>query len=314
MNQAGQIKQQMGPAEWATLLSLSVLWGGSFFFIDVAVRSIQPFSLVLLRVAIAAAVLMLILRLRGKRLSLTRRAAPAYLLMALVNNVVPFSLLAWGQTQIGGGLASILNATTPIWGAIIAHFFTAEEKLTPNRIAGVLLGFVGVAVMIGPALLGEIGADLLAQLACIGAALAYGIAGVYGRRFRAMEISPITVSAGQLAASTFLLLPLVLLFEPPWRAASPTLGAWACVLALALFSTTFAYVLYFRLIATAGATNALLVTLLVPVTAILLGSLVLGETLEGRHFGGMGLIALGLAAIDGRLLRLLRPRAARASH
>lgn len=308
MEQAHRIKQQMGAAEWATLVGLSVLWGGSFFFIDVAVRTIQPFTLVLLRVTLAAAVLILLLRLRGEPLRPSRGMIGGFLFMGLINNVVPFSLLAWGQTQIGAGLASILNATTPIWGALLAHLFTTDEKLTPARAAGVLIGFGGVVVMIGPGLLDELGAAVLAQLACIGAAFAYGVAGVYGRRFRRLGISPMTVSAGQLAASALLLLPVAFLAESPWRAAAPAPEAWASVIALALFSTTFAYVLYFRLIATAGATNALLVTLLVPVTAILLGVTLLGERLDPRALAGMGLIAIGLAAIDGRLLRLLRRR------
>lgn len=294
----------MGTAEWATLLGLSVLWGGSFFFIDVAVRSIPPFTLVLCRVSLAAAALLLFLKLRGQPIGIDRSTLGAFLIMGLLNNAVPFSLLAWGQTQIGGGLASILNATTPIWGVIVAHLFTEDERITPLKMAGVLLGFAGVAAMLGPELLGEIGGSLLAQLACIAAALCYALAGVYGRRFRRLGISPIHVSAGQLAAAALLLLPLSVLVERPWQLAVPPPEAWGSLLALALFSTTFAYVLYFRLIATAGATNALLVTFLVPVTAILLGALVLGEVLGARHFAGMALIGLGLAAIDGRLLRL----------
>jgi drug/metabolite transporter (DMT)-like permease len=302
------IRTQMGAVEWTTLIGLSVLWGGSFFFIDVAVRSIPPFTLVLCRVALAAAALLLFLKLRGQAIGLDRSSLAAFLVMGLLNNAVPFSLLAWGQTQIGGGLASILNATTPIWGVIVAHLFTRDERITPSKLAGVLLGFGGVAAMLGPDLLGDIGGNLLAQLACIAAALAYALAGVYGRRFGRLGISPIHVSAGQLAAAALLLLPLSLAIEQPWRLAPPPVEAWGSLLALALFSTTFAYVLYFRLIATAGATNALLVTFLVPVTAILLGALILGEVLEPRHFAGMALIGLGLAAIDGRLLRRLARR------
>jgi drug/metabolite transporter (DMT)-like permease len=298
------IRTQMGTAEWLTLIGLSVLWGGSFFFIDVAVRSIPPFTLVLVRVALAAAALLLFLKLRRQTLGFDRSVLAAFVIMGLLNNAVPFSLLAWGQTQIGGGLASILNATTPIWGVIVAHAFTEDERITPLKMIGVLLGFAGVAAMLGPDLLGEIGGSLLAQLACIAAALCYALAGVYGRRFRRLGISPIHVSAGQLAAAALLLLPVALLVEQPWQLPAPPAEAWGSLLALALFSTTFAYVLYFRLIATAGATNALLVTFLVPVTAILLGAVILSEVLEPRHVAGMALIGLGLAAIDGRLLRL----------
>jgi drug/metabolite transporter (DMT)-like permease len=297
------IKTQMGATEWATLIGLSVLWGGSFFFIDVAVRSIPPFTLVLGRVSLAAAALLLFLKVRGQLSGFDRPVLAAFLIMGLLNNAVPFSLLAWGQTQIGGGLASILNATTPIWGVIVAHLFTEDERITPFKVAGVLLGFAGVSAMLGPELLGEIGGSLLAQLACVGAALCYALAGVYGRRFRRLGISPIHVSAGQLAAAGLVLLPVALLVERPWQLAAPPPEAWGSLLALTLFSTTFAYVLYFRLIASAGATSALLVTFLVPLTAILLGVLLLDEVLEPRHLAGTALIGLGLAAIDGRLLR-----------
>jgi drug/metabolite transporter (DMT)-like permease len=300
-------QEQMSGRDWAILLLLSVLWGGSFFFIEIAVGSIRPLTLVLLRVALASAVLLIFLRLRGERLPRGREPLVAFALIALINNALPFALLAWAQTRIDSGLASILNATTPIWGVVVAHRFTSDEKATPAKVAGVLLGFGGVAAMIGPTMLLDAGGELAAQLACVAAALSYALAGVYGRRFKRWGISPIHVSAGQLGAATLILLPFVLALEPPWLASPPTLPAVGAVVALALLSTTFAYVLYFRLIESAGATNALLVTLLVPVTAILLGSLLLGEVLEPRHFAGMALIAAGLAAIDGRLLRVLRP-------
>lgn len=298
---------QMNGRNWAILLMLSVLWGGSFFFIEIAVASVQPFSLVLIRVSLAAAALWLYLAARRERLPLPPGALTAFFVLALLNNVLPFVAFAWAQQEISGGLASILNATTPIWGVIVAHLFTADEKMSPAKAAGVLLGFGGVVVMIGADFLSEIGTAVLAQLACLAATLCYGLAVVYARRFRAMGINPIGVSTGQLSAAAIILLPLVLLFEPPWAAAAPAPEAWAALAALALVSTSFAYILYFQLLASAGATNSLLVTFLIPITAILLGSWLLGEVLEPRHFAGMALIGAGLAAIDGRLLRLMRP-------
>jgi drug/metabolite transporter (DMT)-like permease len=292
---------RMGAAQWASLLGLSVLWGGSFFFIDYAVQTIPPFTLVLVRVSLAAVALFVWLRLRGVMPRFERSTLIAFAVMGLLNNALPFSLFAWGQTQIGGGLASILNATTPIWGVIVAHLATSDERMTAPKLGGVVAGFAGVAGMIGPDLLGAVGGNVLAQLACIAAALCYALAGVYGRRFRRLGIDPAQVSAGQLAAAALLLLPVALIVDRPWQIAPPPLAAWMAILALALLSTTFAYVLYFRLIATAGATNALLVTFLVPVTAILLGVALLGEQLALRHLAGMALIGLGLAAIDGRL-------------
>ena len=303
----GGADRTMSGRDWAILLALSVLWGGSFFFIEIAVRDVAPLTLVLIRVVLAAAALWLFLWARGSPLALPRGAIAAFFLLAAMNNVLPFSLFAWGQTQIASGLASILNATTPIWGVVVAHIFTRDERMTPAKVAGVLLGFAGVAVMIGADLLGELGGALAAQLACLFATLSYALAAIFARRFRAMGVSPVMVSTGQLTAAAIVMLPLVLLFEPPWLGSGPSASSWAALVALALFCTSLAYVLYFRLVESAGATNSLLVTFLIPVTAILLGWLALGERLEARHFVGMGLIGLGLAAIDGRLLRRQKP-------
>lgn len=293
----------MNRQDWTILFALSVIWGGSFFFIEVALATVQPFTLVLIRVALAAAFLWGFVLLKRQALAIPPGALFAFLVLALLNNVIPFILFAWAQQEISGGLGSILNATTPIWGVVVAHIFTADERATPAKVAGVLLGFGGVAVMIGADLLGQIGRDVIAQLECLAATLCYALAGVYARRFRAMGVPPVAVSTGQLTAATLVMAPLVLIFEPPWLAAAPAPEAWAALAALALICTSFAYILYFRLLASAGATNSLLVTFLIPVTAILLGVLILGEQMEARHFAGMALIGLGLAAIDGRLLR-----------
>ncbi|MEA3014556.1 MAG: hypothetical protein QOD42_3101 [Sphingomonadales bacterium] len=299
--------QAMNRQDWTILLVLSVLWGGSFFFIEVAVPTVAPLTLVLIRVVLAAAFLWAFLLVRRERLALPPGAAFALLVLALLNNVVPFSLFAWAQGEISGGLASILNATTPIWGVVVAHAFTRDEKAGPGKVAGVLLGFAGVAVMIGADLLGQIGTNALAQIACLASTLCYALAGVWARRFRVMGVSPLAVSTGQLSAAAIVMLPLVLVFEPPWLASAPSQEAWWALIALALFCTSLAYILYFRLLASAGATNSLLVTFLIPITAILLGALLLGEQLEARHFAGMVLIGAGLAAIDGRLFRRRRP-------
>ena len=205
------------------------------------------------------------------------------LLLALLNNALPFALFGWGQTHIASGLASILNATTPIWGVIVAHFLTRDERMSPRKIAGVLLGFGGVATMIGPTLLANIGTDALAQLACITASLCYALAAVWARRFRRLGLSPMSVTTGQLTAGALMMLPLALLVDQPWTQPLPPLSAWGAIVALALMCTAFGYVLYFRLIDSAGATNALLVTLLVPPVAILLGAAV-----PRRHSGAAG--------------------------
>ena len=298
------IRTQMNGRDWLILGTLAVIWGGAFFFIGVAVRHIQPLTYVFLRLSIAAAAMWLFLRIKGQGLGLPRAAWGSIFLLALLNNAVPFTLFGWGQTHIASGLASILNATTPIWGVVVAHFLTHDERMTPRKIAGVLLGFGGVAVMIGPSLLSSLGSSALAQLACVTASLSYALAAVWARRFRKMGVSPLSVTTGQLTAGAAMMLPMSVLVDRPWTHAFPPLTAWGAVIALALMCTAFGYVLYFRLIETSGATNALLVTLLVPPVAILLGGLFLGETLAPQDFAGLALIALGLAAIDGRVLSL----------
>ncbi|PWG02419.1 DMT family transporter [Sphingosinicella humi] len=297
------LPRSMSGQDWTILLFLSFLWGASFLFIEIAVETVPPLTFVLIRVAIAAAALWLYLLARGQKLPLPPGALLAFLVIALLNNVLPFILFAWAQKTITAGLGSILNAMTPVWGVIVAHLWTRDERMTPAKVVGVLLGFGGVSVLIGVDLLGEIGTRVWAQLACLAATLCYALAGVYGRRFSTMGIPPAAVSTGQFTAAALIMLPLVLLFEPLSQTAAPPAEAWAAMVALALFCTSFAYILYFRLIASAGATNALLVTFLIPISAILLGALFLGEMLEPRHFAGMALIGLGLAAIDGRLLR-----------
>lgn len=300
----GMISTVISRRDWTILLFLAVIWGAAFFFIEIAVRHVPTFTYVWLRVSIAAAALLLYMRWRGMALELPRSAWGAMLILALLNNVIPFALFGWGQTRIASGLASILNATTPIWGVLVAHLYTSDERITPGKLAGVVLGFTGVAVMIGPGLLSDIGGELLAQLACLVAALLYAVAGVFARRFRKQGIAAEKVATGQLTAAALVMLPVTLMIERPWQAAPPPLSAWAAIVALALVCSALGYILYFRLIASAGATNALLVTLLVPPTAILLGVVFLGETMALREFGGLALIALGLAAIDGRLLAL----------
>jgi drug/metabolite transporter (DMT)-like permease len=296
------INLRMGAAEWGMLILLSVLWGGSFFFLGVALREVPPFTLVLARLGLSS--LLMLGFMAATRRAMPRRAGlwPALFLLALLNTALPFSLFAYAQTQIASGLASILNATTPLWGVIVAHLFTSDEKATPAKLAGVCAGLAGVAVMIGGAALSGIGTNLSAQLACLGATLCYALAGVYGRRFRTWGVGPLDVATGQLIAGTLLILPVALFVDAPWRLALPGTTTLLAIGGLALFSTTVAYFLYFSLIARAGATNTLLVTLLIPVTAILLGTLLLDEVLLPRHWVGMALIAAGLVAIDGRLV------------
>jgi drug/metabolite transporter (DMT)-like permease len=292
----------MSTFAWSLLIALSVLWGGSFFFVGVAGAEIPPFTLVALRVGLAAALLWAALPLLGVAPPRGARAWAAIAAMGLLNNAIPFSLIVWAQQTLPSGLAAILNATTPLWGVVVAHALTAEERATPGKVAGVALGFAGVAAMMGPDILGRAAAAGLATAAMLAATLSYAVAGVFGRRFRALRVAPMQAALGQVSASAVLMLPLALAVDRPWTLPVPSAAAAGAVLGLAGLSTALAYVLYFRILALAGAVNLLLVTFLVPVSAILLGTLVLHEALAPRHLLGMALIGAGLAAIDGRPL------------
>jgi drug/metabolite transporter (DMT)-like permease len=233
----------------------------------------------------------------------------AILVLALLNNVVPFALFGWGQRYLATGLGSILNATTPIWGVVVAHMATSDERMTPAKLLGVVTGFVGVAVMIGPDLLTQ-GNSLLPQLACLTAAFCYALAGVWARRFKQLGVTPLKVATGQLIAGAFVMTPVAFLIDQPWSQPMPPFEAWNAILVLALVCSALAYVIYFKLIDSAGATNALLVTLLVPPIAIVLGAIMLGERLSSGQFLGLAFIALGLAVIDGRIFAAVRRKAA----
>ncbi|KZN34952.1 hypothetical protein N483_23715 [Pseudoalteromonas luteoviolacea NCIMB 1944] len=262
-------------------------------------------TIVTLRVGIAALVLWGMVIALGERPPKNLKVWSAFFSMGLLNNVIPFVLIVWGQTQIASGLASILNAATPIFAVIVAGVLLPDERPSFMKLVGVILGFFGVVIMIGmPALEGS--GSVLAQLAVVAAALSYAFAGVYGRRFKSLGIKPLSTAAGQVTASTMIMIPLTLLIEGSIDFRSVSVTTWGAVAGLAVGSTAVAYVLYFKVLELAGATNVLLVTLLVPVSAIVLGSLFLNETLETIHFIGMGLIAIGLSAIDGRLWRQLR--------
>ncbi len=301
----------MGSVEWAMLLLLSVLWGGSFFFVGVAVRDLPTLTIVVLRVGLAAMVLWGAVVLLGRALPRNPDAWIAFLGMGILNNVIPFGLIVWGQQTIASGLASILNATTPLFTVVVAGLLLSDERINGRKLTGVAAGFAGVVVMMGPGALFGLGTDVLAQLACLGGAMSYAFAGVFGRRFKRLAVDPIVVAAGQVTASTLVLAPLALFFDRPWTLPMPPASTWAAIFGLALLSTALAYILYFQILQRAGATNLLLVTFLIPVSAIALGVLVLSEHLSGAEVAGMTLIGMGLLAIDGRVLNIRKRRSAK---
>jgi drug/metabolite transporter (DMT)-like permease len=307
---AGPVTQRasslmMTPLTWAMLVLLSLCWGGSFFFTGIAVTELPTFTIVVLRVGLAALALWAVVLASATNMPESLSFWSASALMAVINSVLPFLLIVWGQSYVPSSLASILIATGPLFGVLLAHLMTSDERMTVPRVASVVCGFAGVVVLIGPGLLSDLGTDLLAQLAILGGALCYALSSIYGRRFSRDGISPLVTATGQLTVSTVLLLPLTLYIDQPWTLSMPSLAATASVLGVALVSTAFAFLLYFRILATAGATNLMLVNFLVPVSAIMLGVSILDETLKTEHLIGMALIFIGLALRDGKLLALI---------
>lgn len=300
---AAVITLHMTGRHWAILIALAAIWGSAFLFIHVAVRTWPPLTYVALRMLIAAGALALFMLLRREPLGLPRQLIAPLAIIAILNNLLPFALFGWAQTHIASSLAAILNATSPMWAALLAHAATRDEPLTPLRLLGISIGIGGVAVMLSDQLTGgELGA-LPAELACLVAAFSYAVAGVYARRFRHLSVKPMQVAYGQLLLGALGMVPLALFVDGPALWGVPSFEAMASILGLGVLCSSFAYILYFKLIEEAGATNALLVTILVPPFAILIGWAVLSESLGLAELSGLSLIALGLAAIDGRLFQ-----------
>lgn len=280
-------------------MALAAVWGGSFFFAAVALEEVPPLTVTLHRVIWAVPVLFLVVLWRGVRIPRSPRTWGAYLVMGALNNAIPFSLIFWGQTTIESGLASILNGTTAVFGAVVAGLLLADEPLTPRKIVGAIFGIFGVAVIMGLDALTNLDPRNLAQLAILGAALSYAFAGAWGKTALA-GIPPEMNAFGMLIGSTVLMIPIAI-----WSDGIPALSlsvqVWASLLAVAVLSTAIAYLLYFTILVRAGSANLMLVTLLIPPFAIGLGVAFLGEQLGVEAWIGFGLIASGLMITDGRI-------------
>src|SRR5262245_50739905 len=292
--------------DWLLLCLLSVLWGATFFFAAIGLRDFPPITLVLARVAIAALVLVVIIHAAGSRLPGTLAGWLPFAILALLNNLIPFSLIFVGQTRISSALASVLNATTPLFTLVIARAFVGEP-LQGHKLAGIGLGIAGVAVLMGADLATANRSSLLGMACVLGGALSYGFAALWMRHFR--DFPPLLMAAAQVTCSTIMLLPLAALIDRFWELPVPGTPAILAVLGLAVFGTALAYILFFRISASAGPSNVMLVTLLIPVTATGLATLVLGEQIASQQAFGALAIAAGLLVIDGRALaRLQRQR------
>jgi drug/metabolite transporter (DMT)-like permease len=289
--------------DWLLLILLSVLWGGAFFFTGVAVKEMPPLTIVLVRVALASTLLVPAMWMFGGAFPSGLRGWSRFLVMALFTNVIPFSLLVIGQTMIASSLASVLNATTPLFTLLVMAAFR-EERLNATRIAGALLGVIGVVVLHEPSL--QVSASQTTGIVlCLGAALSYGFSALWARRML-VGVPPLTSATCQLLCSSVVMLVLAGSIEWPRGLSMPGPTTWLSLLGLAALSTALAYLVFFQIIRRSGASNVMLVTLLIPLTAILLGHFALGETLRGREMAGGLIIASALVMIDGRIFMLFR--------
>jgi drug/metabolite transporter (DMT)-like permease len=290
---------RISPLNWLLIITLGTVWGGAFFFSKIAVEEIAPLTLVFFRVFFAALILWLIVFVRRRQIAFTWESVKRWLTMGLLANALPFALLFYGQRDIGAGLASIINASTVLWTAVFANLLLADEKLTPLKTIGIVVGFSGIVIMIGPAALQGIGDEVIAQLLVVATAMSYGFAAIYSRRFG--KADPMGSAAGQLSGASLLILPVVLIVDDPFAMAMPSAGVIWALAGLVILSTAFAYVLFFKVVAEVGALNVSLCTFIVPIAALILGKLFLDEQLSVTQWLGMGAILAGLLAIDGRI-------------
>jgi drug/metabolite transporter (DMT)-like permease len=299
---------QIGPKEWLVIAGLSLVWGGSFLLIELGLTGFGPLALVFLRMSLAIPLMLLAMRWMGLHLPRDRRSWFHLSLLGFLNVAFPMALFFLAQTRIDSSLASILNATTPMWGVVFAHYFIRDEPATFPKIIGVLTGFAGIVLMIGPTTLQGIGDDVLAQMACLLATACFAASAVYARRLGA-SIAPVSIATGQIITASIMLAPLPLLFEAPFASGMPPSTAVFAVLTMAIASTSIAYLLFFWLIDRVGVGHSMLIALLMPAVAIVLGVTILGEELRDAQIGGMILILAGIIIIDGRIITRLASRA-----
>ena len=293
--------------DWSLLAVLSVLWGGSFFFSGVVLKELPPLTVVLLRVALAAMILLPVLRAYQIRFPVGLSGWKPFFAIALLNNVLPFSLIVIGQTYIPSGLASILNATTPLF-TVLVMAAAGDEKLHARRVVGVVTGLIGVIILHGQDLHGQDpgfqSGEGVGILLCLAAAFSYGLSALYARR-KLSNSPPLATATFQLLASALMMTIVAAVFERPWQLPMPGVTTWLAMFGLSALSTALAYIVFFQVLRRSGSTNVMLVTLLIPVTAILLGYLVLGESISLREIIGALVIGSALLLMDGRVLKLI---------
>ncbi len=290
----------------AYLLVLAALWGPSFLFIRVVVHEVPPVTMVAGRMLAATAMLYLLMRLRGGRLPRDRKTWLHLLFFALIGAVFPFVLVGWGEQFVDSAVASILNGTVPIFTLVLAHFWTDDDRMTPKSVVGVLLGMGGVVVLIAPSMGDEVTSSVLGLFACVLSAAFYGCSGVYARK-HLRGLTPLAAPTMQFGITAVILVPVSLVMDTPWDLPAISLEAWGAWAGLTVLGTVAAFAVYFRMLEIATASYISMVTYLVPVLGVLLGVLVLGESLRWNAYAGCALILFGVLAVNGLPKR--QPRA-----
>lgn len=280
--------------ELALLLLLATLWGGSYSFIRVGVETIPPVTLIAARTLLAGAILLAVIGWRGLRLPRDRATWRLFLVQACLNSVLPFTLIAWAERSVEAGLATILSSTSPIFVVVLGLLAGTGERLSLLKLAGIASGLAGTLLIVGTEAMAGFGADLAAQLALVAASLCYGGAALFGRHFKGLD--PIMPAAGSLICGAALLIPLSLAVDRPWTLA-PSGASIQALLALSVASTALAFVIYFRLIARLGSVATTSVAYLRVPTGVLIGMVVLGESLAPTAWAGLVLIVGGVLAM-----------------
>lgn len=304
--QAAPSDLRMGPLEWAYMLLLAGLWGGSFVFIEIALPYFGPLTIAAIRVTLGAIFLCSMCAVQGLAFPVGLTLWLTIAGVALCSNVLTFALIGFGQREIDAGLAAILFATSPLFGAGLAQVMTPDERLNWRKAGGLTLGLCGVAVLMGPAALASLGPGgegVIGQAAVLGAAGVYALGGLLGRRLKGLP--PMVNAACMLIAATFMAVPAAYLVEGPLHPA-PSMEAIAAVGMLGFVGTGVAFIFFFHILKVAGATNVLLVTFLNPVSAMILAALLIGEPITPVKLGGFCLVLAGLVVVDGRVFKRKR--------
>jgi drug/metabolite transporter (DMT)-like permease len=302
---SGPAPLRLGATEWSLIALQSMLWGSAYFFIEIAQPELPPLTIAALRTVPAALTLLVIVLSLGYRLPATLAEWWLFMLFAMFNSILPFALIVWGQARATGGMAAILNASAPLFGIFLAHIITHDEKLSWHKLIGILVGMAGVVVLLGEQFVFGSAADVVARLALLAAPLMYVCANLFAR-VRLAHYPAFVVAVMQMIGAVLVAMPLAFAIDQPWRLPTPSWAALGAILGMGLFGSAFASLCHFTILQRAGATNASLVTLLIPVTPIALGWVFLGETLTPRDMLGALTIAAALIIIDGRLFGLSR--------